>query len=163
LTKVILIKLIIFLLFFIPGFVNAKGISCNFEEVYTNNKIQNGFFLLEGKNFRYEYKNDSLYTIVNNDRGTFMIQNYDKNLINSINDHAVTVAMSKIYNDYPNIEEFYEFKNMKFILEKSQEHIFLKRMSVKSNKLNLSIFFYNCENIDIDKKFFKERLIIDNL
>jgi hypothetical protein len=92
-----------------------------------------------------------------------MIQNYDKNLINSINDHAVTVAMSKIYNDYPNIEEFYEFKNMKFILEKSQEHIFLKRMSVKSNKLNLSIFFYNCENIDIDKKFFKERLIIDNL
>jgi hypothetical protein len=52
---------------------------------------------------------------------------------------------------------------MKFILEKSQEHNFLKRMSVISNKLNLSIFFNNCENIEIDKKFFKERLVIDNL
>jgi hypothetical protein len=71
--------------------------------------------------------------------------------------------MSVIYNDYPNIEEFYEFKKMKFILEKSQEHNFLKRMSVISNKLNLSIFFNNCENIEIDKKFFKERLVIDNL
>jgi hypothetical protein len=163
LTKVISIKLIIFFLFFIPGAINSKGISCNFEEVYTNNEIQNGYFLLEGKNFRYEYNDDNLYTIVNNDRGTFIIQNYDKNLINSINDHAITAAMSEIYNDYPNIEEFYEFNKMKFILEKSQEHNFLKRMSVISNKLNLSIFFNNCENIEIDKKFFKERLIIDNL
>ena len=162
-TKVISIKLIIFFLFFIPGVINSKGISCNFEEVYTNNEIQNGFFLLEGKNFRYEYNDDNLYTIVNNDRGTFIIQNYDQNLINSINDNVITAAMSEIYNDYPNIKEFYEFKKMKFILEKSQEHNFLKRMSVISNKLNLSIFFNNCENIDIDKKFFKERLVIDNL
>jgi len=163
LTKINSLKFLIFLSLFIPRVIYSKGISCNFEEVYTNNNIQTGYFLLEGKDFRYEYNDDNLYAIVNNDQGTFMIQNYDKNLINSINDHVVTSAMSKIYNDFPNIEKFYEFKNMKFILDKSQEHIFLKRISIISEKLNLSIFFYDCEISEIDKKFFKERLHIDNL
>ena len=48
-------------------------------------------------------------------------------------------------------------------LEKSKEHNFLKRMSVISDNLNLSIFFYNCETSMIDEKLFKERLLIDNL
>lgn len=145
------------------GNIYSDGITCDFEEVYTNNTVQNGFFILEDKNFRYEYNDEKLYSIVNNDRGTFIIQNYDKNLINNINDHAVTSAMTKIYNDYPNIKKFYEFKDMKFVLEKSKEHHFLKRMSVISDNLNLSIFFYNCETSMIDEKLFKERLLIDNL
>ena len=36
---------------------------CNFEEVYKNGQIQQGFFLLKDKELRYEYTNHDLYKI----------------------------------------------------------------------------------------------------
>ena len=62
LKMTILFQLLIIFLFINP--LNAKNVSCEFEEVYQNGETHQGFFLLNNDQIRYEYYNDNLYTLL---------------------------------------------------------------------------------------------------
>ena len=59
-------KKILLLILFPINFLFAFEVTCNFEEVYQNNEIQQGVFLIKGKNLRYQYYNQDLFTIIVN-------------------------------------------------------------------------------------------------
>ena len=60
----------------------------------------------------------------------------------------------KLASDYPNINNTYDYNNMFIKIEKSKNK-FLKRVSIQSDELNLSINIMNCKFNKIDKKYFR--------
>jgi hypothetical protein len=153
-------KFIVF--FFLPFFVilnialaNTTDIFCNFEEVYQNGQIQEGLLMIKDSKIRYEYKNKNLYTIfVDHDRFT-LIQNFDKKTKHLIKPEKklFNVALDLI-KKYPAKIDEYKEKGFDIRFEKSQNFDFYKRISIKSEKNNMSIFFYNCQNGVIEAKYF---------
>lgn len=153
-------KFIVF--FFLPFFVilkialaNTTDIICNFEEVYPNGQIQEGLLMIKDSKIRYEYKNQNLYTIfVDNDRFT-LIQNFDKKTKHLIKPekNLFNVALDLI-KKYPAKIEEYKDNGFDIKFEKSQNFDFYKRISIKSEKNNMSIFFYNCQNGVVEAKYF---------
>ena len=55
--------------------------------------------------------------------------------------------------DYPDIKELYEEDNILVKVEKS-ENEFIKRLSIKSDELSLSVNIFNCNFDSINKKYF---------
>ena len=63
--------------------------------------------------------------------------------------------MIKIVSDYPNIESVYNKNNALIKIEKSANS-FVKRVSIQSDELNMSINIMNCKFIEINKKYFSQ-------
>ena len=57
-------------------------------------------------------------------------------------------------SDYPNINETYQDNDLVINVEKSENN-FIKRLSIKSDEVNLSVYIYNCDFTLIDKKYFR--------
>jgi hypothetical protein len=57
-------------------------------------------------------------------------------------------------SDYPNINETYQDNDLFIKVEKS-DVAFIKRLSIQSNDLNLSVNFFNCNFEPINKKYFR--------
>ena len=74
-----MIKYLILIIFSFKS-VFALQIDCKFEEVYHDGSIQNGQVLINENNIRYEYFDDTLYTIVKNPTGLFLVTNYQKRI-----------------------------------------------------------------------------------
>ena len=126
---------------------------CNFEEVYQDGSIQNGTFLIKNDKIRYEYQDERLYTLIGSKDNFFVINNLDRKIFQKIKKNNDTFdLLIDIYNDSPNFKNFYHSLNTSISIEKSNNN-FIRRISIKSNNTNLSLYFYNCNNINIDDKF----------
>ena len=148
-----MIKYILLFLFFIKN-VFALQINCEFEEVYQDGSVQNGIILISEKKLRYEYLDPSLYTIIKNATGLYVVANYQKKQSERIFDPLMN-EIFMIYDDFPNINNIYSSENFEANVYFSKEHIFLSRISILSQRANLSIHFLNCENREISDLYFR--------
>jgi hypothetical protein len=146
-------KLILFILFPL-NFSFALEVKCNFEEVYQNSDVQQGIFLIKDKMLRYQYFDQDLFTIISKNNNFYLINNSSKTVhkINEKTDYIETLI--KIISDFPNIKEAYQSNEMNIKIEKSKNK-FIKRVSINSEELNLSINIMNCSFNEIEKKYFR--------
>jgi len=147
---------ILFFIFFIkPIFLNAIEFKCQFEEVYTDGSIQNGFLLIKGQNMRYQYFDKNLFTIFKKKNDFFLVNNKDTEKFQKIpeNHDLILDTIAIIANDYPNIQENYKNSSIEVKIEKNSQNFF-KRLSIISKNLSMSIYLNNCENKKIENRFF---------
>ncbi len=145
--------LIIFL--FLTNLSFAVEVSCNFEEVYGNGDTQQGRILLKNQNLRYEYYDKELYTIIARDGNFFLIHRAHKNNVQKITENTKPLeTFIDISSEYPNIKKNYIIEDMKIMIEKSADK-FIKRISVNSDSVNVSINLMDCDFNNIDRKYFK--------
>ena len=147
-------KKILLLILFPFNLIYAIEVTCNFEEVYQNSEVQQGVFLIKDKMLRYQYYKHDLFTILakNND---FLIVNNHSKVVQKLNNKTESLeALLEIISDYPNINNTYSYNDQFIKIEKSKNK-FLKRVSIQSDELNLSINIMNCKFNKIDKKYFR--------
>lgn len=147
-------KKILLLILFPFNLIYAIEVTCNFEEVYQNSEVQQGVFLIKDKMLRYQYYKHDLFTILakNND---FLIVNNHSKVVQKLNNKTESLeALLEIISDYPNINNTYSYNDQFIKIEKSKNK-FLKRVSIQSDELNLSINIMNCKFNNIDKKYFR--------
>tara|TARA_B100000242_G_scaffold279307_1_gene237709 strand:- start:1407 stop:1886 length:480 start_codon:yes stop_codon:yes gene_type:complete len=132
----------------------GNSVSCDFEEVYEDGSTQSGYMLFNDGLLRYEYKDTQLFTIIfNNDY--FLIRNDNQNTINKLENDDILNELKLIIKKYPEIDDFYNNNDLKIKITHSKEIDFIKRISINSEKVNLSIYFINCNFKDIPKRLFQ--------
>ena len=145
--------LIIFL--FLTNLSFAVEVSCVFEEVYGNGDTQQGRILLKNQNLRYEYYDKELFTIIARDGNFFLIHRAHKNNVQKITENTKPLeTFIDISSEYPNIKKNYTIEDMKIMIEKSADK-FIKRISVNSDSVNVSINLMDCDFNSVDRKYFK--------
>jgi len=134
----------------------ASGLSCKFEEVYQNGELQIGHLLIEGNKLRYEYIDPNLYTIIFVNEKLIVVENGEKNKFQLIEkENSIIPEFINIYKDFPDVMENYKLKGFDIRVEKKISKLFVKRLAIKSENLNLSIFFFDCKKMNIDKLYFE--------
>ncbi len=129
-------------------------VSCNFEEVYGNGDVQQGLLLLKGQKLRYEYFDASLFTIIAKDGSFFLINKRQKDHVQKIDKNTdILEILMNIAADFPDINESYELEEAKLKIEKNNNN-FVKRVSIDSENLNVSINIVECVFETIDNKYF---------
>ena len=142
-------------LFLLVSSSNALEIKCDFEEVYSDGTVQNGFFLIKNKMLRYQYNNNDLFTLFHKQDEFFLVRNNNLGQIQKLTDNLDLVKeLIKISSEYPNIESEYVNNKMIIKLEKQLSNNFYKRISINSEKLNMSIYFNECKQIQINQRYF---------
>tara|TARA_Y200000002_G_scaffold329415_1_gene293494 strand:- start:21 stop:503 length:483 start_codon:yes stop_codon:yes gene_type:complete len=145
----------LFGLFLLVSSSNALEIKCDFEEVYSDGTVQNGFFLIKNKMLRYQYNNNDLFTLFHKKDQFFLVRNNNLKNIQKLTDNLdVVKELIKISSEYPNIEPEYVKNEMVIKLERQISNNFYKRISINSEKLNMSIYFNECKSIQINKRYF---------
>ncbi len=148
-------RLFIIIFLFLTNLSFAVEVSCNFEEVYGNGDTQQGILLLKNQNLRYEYYDKELYTIIARDENFFLIHRAHKNNVQKITENTILLeTFIDISSEYPNIKKNYIIEDIKIMIEKSADK-FIKRISVNSDAVNVSINLMNCNFSNIDRKYFK--------
>tara|TARA_B100000963_G_scaffold100400_1_gene86810 strand:- start:7891 stop:8364 length:474 start_codon:yes stop_codon:yes gene_type:complete len=148
------LKKIILIILFPLNYLFAIEVSCNFEEVYQNGEIQQGVFLIKNQMFRYEYYDQDLFTIISKKNNYYLVKNNTKT-VQKIDKNTDTIkALVEIISDFPHLKDTYKYDNSIIKIEHSTNN-FIKRVSIKSEKLNLSINILNCNFDKIEKKYFK--------
>ena len=145
------------ILFFLLSYNSlfAVEVKCDFEEVYQNGDVQQGFFLLKDQMLRYQYFHENLYTIIAKNDNYFLVNNYDNKIVQKITENTEAIkSLIKISSKFPNIKNQYEQNKMKIKIEKNSNN-FIKRIAIISNQINLSINILNCNFQKINKKYFK--------
>lgn len=147
-------KKIIFFLLLYSNLTFSLEVKCNFEEVYISGQTQNGALFFKDKKMRYQYFDNKLYTIIYKNNNFYLIHNFNTNIVEKINKNTDIIQnISEIIQDYPSI--YHEYKKNSFILkiEKNSKN-FIKRISIRSDELNLSINIYGCNYDQIDNRYF---------
>ena len=148
-------KLFIIIFLFLSNLSFAVEVSCNFEEVYGNGDTQQGILLLKNQNLRYEYYDNELFTIIARDKNFFLIHRAHKNNVQKITENTILLeTFINISSEYPNIKKNYMIEDIKIMIEKSADK-FIKRISVNSDSVNVSINLVDCNFNNIDRKYFK--------
>ena len=148
-------KKILFLLFFYVNSLNAIEVACLFEEVYSDGQVQQGYFLIKDKKLRYRYNDIDLFTVILNKDRFYLIQNNNHKLVQSLEQNTdLLKSLIDISSDFPNIKEIYFLNNSVIKLEKSNLN-FIRRASIQSDKINLSINTIDCSFKTINDKYFK--------
>ena len=148
-------RLFIIIFLFLSNLSFAVEVSCNFEEVYGNGDTQQGLLLLKNQNLRYEYYNKELFTIIARDGNFFLIHRAHKNNVQKITENTKLLKMLiEISLEYPNIQKNYNIEDMKILIEKSADK-FIKRISINSDTVNVSINLMECNFDNIERKYFK--------
>tara|TARA_A100001011_G_C14038797_1_gene726862 strand:- start:277 stop:738 length:462 start_codon:yes stop_codon:yes gene_type:complete len=133
----------------------ALEVSCNFEEVYGSGDTQQGILLLKDQKLRYQYFDKELFTIIARDKNFFLIHRAHKNNVQKITENTKPLEIFiDISSEYPNIDQNYKIDDMKIKIEKSANK-FIKRISVNSDSVNVSINLMNCNFDNIDRKYFR--------
>ncbi len=144
--------ILIFILFALP--LKALEITCNFEEAYSNGDIQQGLLLIKKDKLRYEYSDENLYTLLYVNQKVFLINNTNTSQTQLIENHNnLLPSILEIYDDFPNFKEVYIKNNYEIKIEKGSNK-FIKRLIVKSKKLNVSVYFINCKEALLEDKLF---------
>ena len=132
----------------------AVEVTCNFEEVYKNGEVQEGILMLKNNLLRYQYTKDSLFTIISKQNQFYMIKN-DSKVVQKISKNTESlINFMKMASDFPNINDTYRDNNLVIKVEKSEIN-FIKRLSIQSDEVNLSVNIFNCNFDKVDKKYFK--------
>ena len=132
----------------------AVEVTCNFEEVYKNGEVQEGILMLKNNLLRYQYTKDSLFTIISKQNQFYMIKN-DSKVVQKISKNTESlINFMKMASDFPNINDTYRDNNLVIKVEKSEIN-FIKRLSIQSDEVNLSVNIFNCNFNTIDKKYFR--------
>lgn len=141
----------------------AINMECKFEEIYSNGQVQQGFFLLSDKNFRYQYSDYNLFTVLYDSKNFFLIKNNDRKNEQMLNPKETEIfsIMIELSNKYPNIQDHIKIDEFEISLEKSKIHSFYKRISIISDNLNMSIFFNDCDPGPINNIFFYRNPVIE--
>ena len=148
--------LLLFLILFSSS--QALELSCKFEEVYQNGQVQQGFFLIKNNKIRYQYNDDNLFTIFHFHNQTNIVNNSNKSDIKEITEEAnIFFQIIKISKEYPNFKKNYSFEDLEIYIEDSNNNSFIKRMTVLSPKVNLSIYFQECHNKNIIDIYFQPK------
>ena len=63
-------------------------------------------------------------------------------------------ALMEIIYDFPDVEDVYEYNDSIIKIENSSDE-FIKRVSINSQEVNLSINILNCKSNKIEKKYFR--------
>ena len=141
-------------LFFISNNLSALNFQCYFEEVYSDGNIQNGFMMIQKDKLRYEYSDEKLFTVLFVNDKLFYIDNLNRKKVQLIEEKNNLIKdVVKIYSDFPNIKESY-VKNGKIFKIEMSDKKFIKRLAIKSNSLNVSIYFLNCQTNKLNQKYF---------
>ena len=134
--------------------LSAIEVTCNFEEVYKNGDVQEGVLMLNDNLLRYQYTKDNLYTIISKQNKFYLIRN-DSKIVQKLSENTESLKNFIILaSDYPNINETYQDNDLFIKVEKS-DVAFIKRLSIQSNDINLSVNFFNCNFEPINKKYFR--------
>ena len=146
-------------LFFIPllfiSNLYSLELKCHFEEVYVNGSIQNGFFLIKDQKLRYEYRSNELFTIFHNYDQFFLVKNNDQKIVNNITQNTEIIEeLLNLSQKYPNIENEYISDDLIIKIEKSVEGDFIKRILINSPNVKVSIYFNDCQKIQIPNRYF---------
>ncbi len=143
---------LIFLLCF--NSLYAIEVTCSFEEVYKNGEVQEGMLMLKDNLLRYQYAKDDLFTIISKHDEFYLVRN-DSKVVQKLSNNTESLKnFMNLASDYPNIEDIYQNNNMFIRVEKSKSN-FIKRLSIKSDEVNLSVNIYNCNFASIDNKYFR--------
>lgn len=133
----------------------AIEVKCNFEEVYQNGEVQQGVFFLKGKALRYQYHGEDLYTIIAKNNYYYLVNNFNTNTVHKVTENTELIKnFIEISSNFPDIENQYDKDGLKVKIEKSNKK-FIKRISIQSDKINLSINLIDCKFDNIDKKYFR--------
>lgn len=144
--------ILIFILYAFPS--KALEIACNFEEAYSNGDIQQGLLLIKKDKLRYEYSDQNLFTLLYVNQKIFLINNADPSQTQLLEKHNnILPSILQIYDDYPDFKETYLKNNHEIRIEKGTNK-FIKRLIVKSKKLNVSVYFINCKEASLEDKLF---------
>ena len=146
-------KIILFSLFYFNSLF-AVELKCNFEEVYQNGEVQEGLMMLKDDMLRYQYLKDSLYTIISKNNKFYLIRNDSKTVQKLSENTSLLESFINLASEYPDIEDMYTYEDVVVKVERSSAR-FIKRLSIKSDAVNLSINIFNCKFEQIDKKYFK--------
>ena len=145
----------LFITFCFSHNVFALEVKCQFEEVYMDGSHQQGFFFFDNNKLRYQYNNQQLYTLIYDKFELHAVQNNNTHIHQLVIDKFNIVnSLKKISRDYPNFKENYKFSNQEVVVEINHKKNFIKRLVFKSDKLNLSIYFQNCQFMKINPKLF---------
>ena len=147
-------KKLIFIIIFPLNYLFALEVTCNFEEVYQNGDVQQGVFLLKDKMMRYQYYDQDLFTIITKRDNYFLIKNNTKTVQKIDKNTEILRVLMEIISDFPDVEDVYEYNDSIIKIENSSDE-FIKRVSVKSQEVNLSINVLNCKFNKIEKKYFR--------
>ena len=147
-------KKLIFIIIFPLNYLCAFEVTCNFEEVYQNGDVQQGVFLLKDKMLRYQYYDQDLFTIITKRDNYFLIKNNTKTVQKIEKNTEILEVLMEIISDFPDVEDVYKHNDSIIKIENSSE-VFIKRVSVKSQEVNLSINVLNCKFNKIEKKYFR--------
>ena len=146
-------KLVLLFSFYLNSLF-AIEVTCNFEEVYKNGEVQEGVLMLKDNLLRYQYTKDNLYTIISKQNKFYLIRN-DSKIVQKLSENTESLKNFIILaSDYPNINETYQDNDLFIKVEKS-DVAFIKRLSIQSNDINLSVNFFNCNFEPINKKYFR--------
>tara|TARA_Y200000002_G_scaffold301088_1_gene256180 strand:- start:1663 stop:2136 length:474 start_codon:yes stop_codon:yes gene_type:complete len=146
-------KLVLLFSFYFNSLL-AIEVTCNFEEVYKNGEVQEGVMMLNDNLLRYQYTKDNLFTIISKQNQFYLIRN-DSKTVQKLSDNTESLKNFIILaSDYPDINETYQDKDLFIKVEKS-EVAFIKRLSIQSNDISLSVNFFNCKFQPINKKYFR--------
>jgi hypothetical protein len=150
-----MIKFLFFIPFFFISNLSALELKCNFEEVYADGSIQNGYFLIKSQKLRYEYSTERLFTIIYNNNQSFLIRNNDRQIINKISENTEIIEeLLNISKKYPDIETEYIVDDLIIKIEKALMGDFIKRILINSPKIKVSIYFNDCHKTKIQNKYF---------
>ncbi len=148
-------KKLLILIILQTKFAFGLEVACNFEEVYGNGDVQQGLILLKDQNLRYEYFDKTLFTIIAKNGNFFLINQAYENNVSKINKNTEILEMLiSIATEYPNLKNKYHLNNTKIIIEESTNS-FIKRVSINSEDVNVSINLINCKFETIHDKYFK--------
>ncbi len=146
-------KLVLLFSFYLNSLF-AIEVTCNFEEVYKNGEVQEGVMMLNDNLLRYQYTKDNLFTIISKQNQFYLVRN-DSKIVQKLSENTESLKNFIILaSDYPNINETYQDNDLFIKVEKS-EVAFIKRLSIQSNDINLSVNFFNCNFDPINKKYFR--------
>ena len=112
-------KKILFIILLPINYLFAFEVTCNFEEVYQNNEVQQGVFLIKDKNLRYQYYDQDLFTIIVKNEKYFLINNRNK-VVQNLNKKSESLdKLIEIVSDFPNINDMYNNDDLIIKIEKS--------------------------------------------
>ena len=147
--------ILIIFIFFISKNVFTLEVSCQFEEVYMDGSNQQGIFYYDNNKLRYQYDSPLLYTLIYDNFELHAVKNNNTNIHQLVIDqYNIVKSLKDISSDYPNFNKNYIFSNQEVIVETNKTKNFIKRLAFKSDQVNLSIYFQDCQFGNINPKLF---------
>lgn len=151
-----MIKFLTIFIFLYSNLLNALEVKCNFEEVYQDGQIQQGILIMKNNLLRYQYSSDDLFTIFHDGQKFYALENQNLEKFQVINNNTKMLdELIMLAQKFPNIQKSYKRNNYHINIEKSLVDKFVKRISINSSNLNMSIYLHNCKFIPINNRVFE--------